>query len=422
MNRVLKRPMFRIGGSAGTGITSGLDTPRKKFENGTDPFDRALSTTERAMKDLQKFRGEKKPLLPGSLPSFLTSFGLNLASATPTGTGFGGLAATAAKAAQQPFQTFQAAKLAERDDRYKSAEDIFTGALASEYDILAKKEGADADSRKTAEVERGIIETAQNEIFKQRDIIADEDSTDEQKKAANRIIKVQQNVLVKELGVPAEYAAIISSQELFDAEMTTVVNTYNESQKQKQKDYLDANPDKTPEDALTLFPNMVDGTAAARALTFEDLKKRFYYNEGGRAGFTKGGDVMKAVNRGIDPTEALDLLKEFKRMKKEFGLEMGFEDYLSGEMFAKGGRAGYRMGSEPMMESVAESKRQTGEVQDLSYTELRARLPQEVSNDIVQLLANSKQALLDFANIQTGEDIASFNQQYDVNLSLPQGA
>jgi len=30
--------------------------------------------------------------------------------------------------------------------------------------------------------------------------------------------------------------------------------------------------------------------------------------------------------------------------------------------------------------------------------------------------------LLDFANIQTTEDIASFNQQYDVNLSMPSGA
>ena len=28
MNRVLKRPMFRMGGSSGTGITSGLDKPR----------------------------------------------------------------------------------------------------------------------------------------------------------------------------------------------------------------------------------------------------------------------------------------------------------------------------------------------------------------------------------------------------------
>ena len=34
MNRVLKRPMFRIGGSTGTGITSGLDKPRKQYEKG----------------------------------------------------------------------------------------------------------------------------------------------------------------------------------------------------------------------------------------------------------------------------------------------------------------------------------------------------------------------------------------------------
>jgi len=88
-----------------------------------------------------------------------------------------------------------------------------------------------------------------------------------------------------------------------------------------------------------------------------------------------------------------------------------------------GGRMGYKLGTpEPMMAPVVEEKKQTGEVQDLSYTELRARLPQEISNEIVMLLANSKQALLDFANIQTGEDVASFNQQYDVNLTLPQGA
>ena len=92
------------------------------------------------------------------------------------------------------------------------------------------------------------------------------------------------------------------------------------------------------------------------------------------------------------------------------------------EEIADGGRIGYKIGIETMMDKVVEQKKETGEVQDLSYTELRTRLPQEISNEIVMLLANSKQALLDFANIQTGEDIASFNQQYDVNLSLPQGA
>ena len=36
MNRTLKRPMFRMGGSTGTGITSGLDKPRKQFSEGTN--------------------------------------------------------------------------------------------------------------------------------------------------------------------------------------------------------------------------------------------------------------------------------------------------------------------------------------------------------------------------------------------------
>jgi hypothetical protein len=82
---------------------------------------------------------------------------------------------------------------------------------------------------------------------------------------------------------------------------------------------------------------------------------------------------------------------------------------------------GYRDGTK-MMESIVEQEKEQGEVQDLSYTQLRARLPNEISNEIVMLLANSKQALLDFANIQTTQDIQSFNQQYDVNLTLPQGA
>ena len=364
MNRTLRRPMFRIGGSAGTGITSGLD--RKPFQEGTDPYDRALKTTQRAMEDLERFRGKRSGFMPGSLSSFLTSTGLNLLSATPQGSGFGGLLATTAKAAQQPFQTFQAARLAEEEDRVGRAEDIFGTALASEYDILAQEAKAGGDSRKTAEVEMGIITNAQNEIFKQRDILKNPESTKEEKEAAERTITVQQRVLEKELGVPAEYAAIISSPELFDAEMENVVTAYNQSQDQKRKEYIDANPGTSPEEVLEMFPDIVSGSAKARALTFDDLKERFYYNEGGRAG--------------------------------------------------------YKMGSKPMMESVVESKRETGEVKDLSYTELRARLPQEISNDIVQLLANSKQALLDFANIQTGEDIASFNQQYDVNLTLPQGA
>jgi hypothetical protein len=100
----------------------------------------------------------------------------------------------------------------------------------------------------------------------------------------------------------------------------------------------------------------------------------------------------------------------FKKLREEYG----FRSYK-----ADGGRIELRFGGQPMMEEVAEAPQQA---EELSYNQLRSRLPQEISNDIVQLLANSKQALMDFANIQTAEDIASFNQQYDVNLTLPQGA
>ncbi len=34
MNRVLRRPMFKMGGSAGTGITTGLDKPRTNYQFG----------------------------------------------------------------------------------------------------------------------------------------------------------------------------------------------------------------------------------------------------------------------------------------------------------------------------------------------------------------------------------------------------
>ena len=370
MNRTLKRPMFKRGGAA-EGITSGLDTPRQQYKQGTDPYDRALLTTERAMKDLERFRGEKSPMLPGSGPNFLTSFGLNLLSQAPTGNIF----QTIATAAKDPFETYQAAKLTERGDRAKRAEDIFSGALASEYDILAQKAKAAGGDQKTAEVERDIVIKAQEEIFKNQDILNDEASTDEEKKIAKRNIKIQQNVLQKELGVPAEYLSIISDPQLFDDELEAYIEGENDKIKEQQRKYLDANPDKTPEDALQQYPLINPRSSVARGMTMDYLKKRY-----------------------------------------------GFESYSGG------GRAGYRMGSknirssEPMMESVVESKRQTGEVQDLSYTELRSRLPQEISNDIVMLLANSKQALVDFANIATTEDIANFNQQYDVNLTLPQGA
>ena len=87
---------------------------------------------------------------------------------------------------------------------------------------------------------------------------------------------------------------------------------------------------------------------------------------------------------------------------------------------AEGGRVGYQNAGAVMPGAMptdqGPSPKDMGAV---SYEELRARLPQEVGDDIVRLLANSAEALEDFAMIQTEQDINTFNKKYGVNLVLP---
>jgi len=148
MNRILKRPMFRIGGSAGTGITSGLDQPRAQYRGGGS--DRMMTDAEKEERaynlmrdsvDREQFLKERKRQMEmdrkrliekrdgvavaeggrigyqqgsmpnfqmGGLPGFLTGFGLNLLATPPQGNIF----QTAATAARDPFNRLQASQAA----------------------------------------------------------------------------------------------------------------------------------------------------------------------------------------------------------------------------------------------------------------------------------------------------------------------
>ena len=111
-NRTLTRPMFRMGGSSGTGITSGLDRPNYREGIGPNMLDvagRSLPGNAPADKITSKVSDKPSGLGLGTIPGFLTSFGLNLATQSPRGNIF----ATAAEAAKDPFDTFQQAKFAE---------------------------------------------------------------------------------------------------------------------------------------------------------------------------------------------------------------------------------------------------------------------------------------------------------------------
>ena len=57
---------------------------------------------------------------------------------------------------------------------------------------------------------------------------------------------------------------------------------------------------------------------------------------------------------------------------------------------------------------------------NLTFEQLRTRLPKEITDDIVRLVATSEEALQDFAYIRTQGDVEKFNVKYGVNLVLPQ--
>ena len=113
-----------MGGSTGTGITSGLD--RQNYQNGGGAdarrfIQRPMTPVAEKPKPAAGFLNPRGVGLGmGTLPGFLTQFGLNLASATPRGNIF----ATAAESAKEPFSQFQAAKFAEAQSEKEFERDV----------------------------------------------------------------------------------------------------------------------------------------------------------------------------------------------------------------------------------------------------------------------------------------------------------
>ena len=98
--------------------------------------------------------------------------------------------------------------------------------------------------------------------------------------------------------------------------------------------------------------------------------------------------------------------------------------YSVNQGLAKGGRVGLQGGGDPMMEQMpgpGATQTTTMEQQptQITFAELRKRLPPEVTDKVITLLTQSEEALLDFTRIQVPEDINKFNQKYGADLTLP---
>ena len=56
---------------------------------------------------------------------------------------------------------------------------------------------------------------------------------------------------------------------------------------------------------------------------------------------------------------------------------------------------------------------------EMTFAELRRRLPPEVNDGVIKLIMSSEQAMIDFAQLMTPDDIATFNEKYNVDLQYP---
>lgn len=379
MNRVLKRPMFRMGGSTGTGITSGLDQPRKQYENGDrvtqglDPFIRDVKATYAKSGAMPR----QSPLAAGTLPGFLTQFGLDLVSRTPTGNIF----QTAAMSAQEPFKQFQAGVAQRGDTRAALNRDIIGKAI----DLKTTADAADASMKKTQMLIDADIAALDQEHANEIEKINLEaqlgtgDATTYAKKQAADSYKATFSPELERLNKLIDDTEDPDLRSQYQTEKTGLLNKIIRGQ---QAIYLGQQTDV--EFSRDVILKILGGAATAGEL--EDVE-----------GIT---NIFNAISQ------------IFPNYKEILG-----PDFKMPQPMASGGRAGYNVGG--MTNPVAATQQQA-QVQDLSYSELRSRLPESINNDVVNILANSKQALLDFANIRDQQDVEEFNQRYNVNLTIPQ--
>ena len=162
MNRVLRRPMFRTGGSA-EGITSGLS---RQGYSGTG------QAWEQFVKKIPDIRAEaeKAAYKPrgASMSDFLINFGLDIASRPPSGSIF----STAAASMKEPFGKFQQAKQMEDAYGMKETEadraliaDLIKGMDDDQLSAMMKKVKAGVEAGYYKDEKEGIIRQLQKEEF-----------------------------------------------------------------------------------------------------------------------------------------------------------------------------------------------------------------------------------------------------------------
>ena len=332
MNRTLRRPMFRIGGSA-EGITSGLS--RQGYQGTENAADQRVQQAPRT-----------------GMSDFLINFGLDLASRPPSG----GIFSTAAAAAKGPFDRYQAEKAARAERDYERQWE------QEGRDIQVEQFGKKLEQDRylgelAAQGEKQFLET---QIDNYWDPII-EAETDPAKKEQYKKDKAAE-----------KYKIIVQGFDVSDQ-----------------------------------YKILTNEAAYSQALSAAEA-------EIGNTPNPKTGTTWVETDLGYQE-KLQELINKYLRLAAKFLEEQ------EREPDATGGRVGYQGGGDVMPEAGTTDQGGTNEI-NISYEQLRERLPPEISNDIVLLLSQSYEAFADFAEIQTQADVNEFNTKYNVQLFLPKQA
>ena len=110
MARVLRRPMFRLGGNTDQGIMSGV-APRQGYDNGN------IVEQLQQKKSIIDALAPRPPRQDRSMSNLLIDFGLDIGTREPSGSIF----STALASAKDPFAKYQQAKQLEGAYGHKEA-------------------------------------------------------------------------------------------------------------------------------------------------------------------------------------------------------------------------------------------------------------------------------------------------------------
>ena len=144
----------------------------------------------------------------------------------------------------------------------------------------------------------------------------------------------------------------------------------------------------------------------------------------------------------IPPSKREEMINKLALSIFRQGLSLGLEDKPGS---AQGGRVGFQdsfagtvgegqnvmqgegaavqeqaMQPAQNLQGITTPQRQA--MQQDPYQILRGRLPPEITDDVVRLIAYNKEAFQDFANIQTQDDVTSFNDKWGVQLVVDVGS